>query len=254
MNKLLIQKRFGRAQTSYNQKASIQRRMALMLVDKLSGLHSGFFPAALEVGMGTGLLTRLLAEKLSIGHLWGNDLVPQLNRDLEIYRQRQWLTYWNGDAEQLDLAGHHFDLIISNAALQWFERPLEALTTWMARLQPQGLLAFTTFGPDHFQAFAKTLGPSLTYFPRQVILETLAPFGTCRWVHEEHLRLHFPSFLELLRHLKATGVNALVTRTWTKSSLEQLSTRYRAALRFEDDYQLDYHPYWFIFQKKESGL
>ncbi len=250
MDKALIQKRFARAQAQYDHQATIQRHMARVLVDKLAGLHPGIFPKALEVGMGSGVLTRLLAEQLRISHLWGNDLLSQLPAALEPYREQQWLTYWSGDAEALPLTGHEFDLIVSNAAVQWLETPLATLSRWMAHLRPQGLLAFTTFGPDHFQAFSSALGRSLAYYPGGVVRDTLGPLGKCLWFQEDHLRLSFPSFLDLLRHLKATGVNALVNRTWTKSSLEKLSSRYRSATCFSGDYHLVYHPYWFIFQKK----
>lgn len=81
-----------------------------------------------------------------------NVFVPALSR----------ISFLVGDAEELLLPGgvverwlaeseHRFDLIVSNAAFQWFTEPKRTIQACVRLLDSEGgLLAFSTFGPSTF--------------------------------------------------------------------------------------------------------
>src|SRR5476651_1678543 len=53
-----------------------------------------------------------------------------------------------GDAESLPFKSESVDFVFSNCTFQWFLDPLVALIEIQRILKPQGLLLFSTFGPD----------------------------------------------------------------------------------------------------------
>jgi len=53
-----------------------------------------------------------------------------------------------GEAAKLPFADASFDLIFSNMCLQWVPDLPVALAEFRRVLRPQGLLLFTSFGPD----------------------------------------------------------------------------------------------------------
>lgn len=249
-NKALIQKRFRRAGAGYNDAAVVQQQMANKLVSRLLDISGSCYPLALETGAGSGLLTNLLHKKLNIDTLHANDIIEECPAALKSLISSGWLTYLAGDAEQLTKPEKPYNLIISNAAIQWFDHPLDTLNRWIDWLAPNGLLAFTTFGPEHFKALSLTINSGLDYLHSQTIITSLLAKAECLWFDESLERLQFASFIDLLRHLKATGVNALKPRHWSKSDMTFYAGRYRASGPDDKTYTLTYHPYWFIFRKR----
>ena len=70
---------------------------------------------------------------------------------LQARRRGRWLRRplcLCADAERLPLADGAFDLIVSNATLQWCNDLGATFTECLRVLRPGGLLMFTTFGPD----------------------------------------------------------------------------------------------------------
>ena len=115
----------------------------LELVEVRSGLK------AVDLGCGTGELTRLLADRLTGSDVLGIDSSPQM-----LERSREYAR--NGLRFELgDLAGLQgkWDLIISNAALQWVENHYELIPTLFNRLDPGGQFAVQVpsnhGGPTH---------------------------------------------------------------------------------------------------------
>jgi malonyl-CoA O-methyltransferase len=52
------------------------------------------------------------------------------------------------DARALPLADHSIDLVWSNLALYWLDEPIVAFNEIARVLSPEGVVLFTTFGPD----------------------------------------------------------------------------------------------------------
>jgi len=115
----------------------------LKLVDKRSGMH------VVDLGCGTGELTRRLADSLPESDVLGIDASPQMLERTEAY-VRPGLRFESGDLAKLQ---GKWDLIISNAALQWSERHDELIPYLFSCLNPGGQIAVQVpsnhGGPTH---------------------------------------------------------------------------------------------------------
>ena len=60
-----------------------------------------------------------------------------------------------GDAAALPLRAASVDLIWSNLAWHWFERPDLVLANWYRAIRPGGLVSFTAFGVDTLAELAR---------------------------------------------------------------------------------------------------
>lgn len=103
----------------------------LALVDVRSNLK------VIDLGCGRGELTRQLADKLPNGDVTGLDTSPQM-LDKSASFARPGLVFQLGD--QSTLTGD-WDLIFSNAALQWSENHTELIPRLFDRLTPGGQIA-----------------------------------------------------------------------------------------------------------------
>ena len=115
----------------------------LELVDKRPGL------CAVDLGCGTGELTRILADSLPDSNVLGIDSSPQMLERTEAYT-RPGLRFESGDLAKLQ---GKWDLIVSNAALQWSERHEELIPYLFSCLNPGGQIAVQVpsnhGGPTH---------------------------------------------------------------------------------------------------------
>jgi len=91
----------------------------------------------IDLGCGSGELTRQLADRLPNSHVTGLDSSPQMLEKAASFA-RPGLVFQQGD--QSTLTGD-WDLIFSNAALQWSENHAELIPYLFSRLTPGGQLA-----------------------------------------------------------------------------------------------------------------
>jgi trans-aconitate 2-methyltransferase len=88
----------------------------------------------IDLGCGTGELTRELADRLPNSHVTGLDSSAQMLEKATSFSAPS-LVFEQGDQSQL--AGQ-WDLIFSNAALQWSENHSELIPSLYKRLSPSG--------------------------------------------------------------------------------------------------------------------
>ena len=79
-DKTIIKQRFARSLATYNDNAVIQQDIAARLLDELISAAGNRYDNILEVGCGSGLLTRMLSSKVEYGNLLLNDLVDQCSQ------------------------------------------------------------------------------------------------------------------------------------------------------------------------------
>jgi trans-aconitate 2-methyltransferase len=103
----------------------------LLLVDVRPGMR------VVDLGCGTGELTRHLADSLPGSDVLGLDSSPQMLERTQEYT-RSGLRFELGN--QTELAGK-WDLIISNAALQWSENHEKLVPDLFSHLNPGGQIA-----------------------------------------------------------------------------------------------------------------
>ncbi len=155
--KHLVARSFGNAAAQYDDVAILQRQTGDELLDRLS-LVTLKPKRVLDLGVGTGRNLTLLAKHYPDAQMLALDIAPaMLQQARQRYQQasgfKRWLPYANtpfylvGDAEKLPLADNSVDLVFANLALQWCD-PRVSFAEIQRVLQPDGLLMFTTLGPD----------------------------------------------------------------------------------------------------------
>lgn len=156
-DKSRVAKSFAAAASQYDDVAVLQRQTADELLDRLS-LFKIQPRTILDLGVGTGRNLSLLQKRYPDARLIAMDIAPDmLHQAQKRYRHDLGLKRWwpgrnklqlvAGDAESLPLADNSVDLVFANLALQWCE-PQPSFREIQRVLKPEGLLMFTSLGPD----------------------------------------------------------------------------------------------------------
>ncbi len=220
MNKELIKKRFSNKLSTYSENAGIQRKMAEKL---LSYLDNNSFDDVLEIGCGTGLLTELAVKKLKFKTYTANDIVENCQKF--ITKINPDINFVAGDIEALiSKSLKKYDLIISNASLQWVDDFEKVVNILLTKLTKDGILLFSTFGSENFREIYFVMGKKLNYYSKSE-LEKLFKNSLNKAEEEIHI-ISFKTPKDVLKHLHLTGVNAIESKTWTKKDMKDFENGY----------------------------
>ena len=227
--KQTIARHFANA-NDYDQHANIQQQVCHYLLASIAHAKQD---SVLEIGAGTGQMTRLIAAQLQSQQWLINELCAEQADLLQLILPNAEIAI--GDAETIELLGNH-SLIISANAVQWFDNPLSFVTQSARRLQAGGQLVFNTFTPNNFLQIKTLTGQGLHYPDVDEWQLALANAGF------EDINLSVQSFdlpftnpYAVLKHMKLTGVSTNQTQeqsnssqpfTWTKARLRQFELDY----------------------------
>ncbi len=223
MNPKSIKKQFEKSLGTYNKHAVFQRVMAEKIVSEVFKIRKEY-NNILELGCGAGLLTNEIVNNINFKQYYANDLVEKSEKLIKnIIPTCQFIC---GDARKIRPT-QKMDLIISNAMFQWLENLEKVSEIYRTMLNPNGILAFSSFTPDNYKEIRELTGLSLGY-------KTL---GETRKIFEKNYKilcakeiesvLNFSNPLELLAHMKNTGVNSLAESSWTFRDVKNFCDRYK---------------------------
>lgn len=246
IDKERVRQSFQRAANSYDSQAMIQHRVADHLLGQLNCHDGKKIHRILEIGCCTGLLTRKLTECCSeIQELVLNDLVESFAVQAGNQTGIPAISFLAGDIETMPLSGP-FDLIISSSTFHWLH-DLEGLLKKLAdNLAPGATLAFSMYGPDNLQEIRQLTGIGLDYFTLQGVQAMVSRYLTLDYSDQQREVFHFTSPLEVLTHLRRTGVNAVSIKAWTHRRLQRFNREYNEKFRDSQGVQLTYHPLYLI--------
>lgn len=256
LDKIKVKQRFAKATATYEEQALVQKKICVELAEFMGQfIAQKQWRAVLEIGCGTGLLTREVLKSQQIDSLYLNDLyndVADLDQTIDFGpTQIQPLI---GDIEQLELP-QYLDLVMSSSAFQWMTDFPALLKKMNRALKPQGYLVFSSFAPDNLKEIKQLTGCGLNYLEPHRMQQMLmdAGFEIVMMKNEVHL-MYFEHPRAVLQHLKETGVTATGQHRWTKTSLQQFYQDYEQfALNLASDkprYPLTYSPIQCIVRKK----
>lgn len=219
INKDLVRDRFAKNLKSYNENAKIQKRMAERL---LTFVNNRFPKKILEIGCGTGFLTKLIDENLTYETFVALDIVEECEEFIKNVNTK--IIFTPADIEKyLETNNETYDLIISNASLQWVENFEYVVNQLKNRLETGGELIFSTFGTENFREIFHVVGTSLNYYS----INELQKFFPEAIIEPEIHIMAFKSPKDVLRHLQTTGVNAIENISWTKRDLTKFENGYK---------------------------
>jgi len=139
---------FAKAATSYNDAAVVQKEILIRLLDKLKALQQDQVDVLLDVGSGTGLASELLREHYGNNSYYAIDFALPMLAWAKNENKVNYQYAVCGEVESLPFQDNSLDIIFSASTLQWCNDVGAAFQESCRVLKDQGLLLFSSFGPD----------------------------------------------------------------------------------------------------------
>lgn len=253
-DKTRVRASFDRAATSYDGAAVLQREVAERMAERLDYIKVAP-KVILDAGSGTGEGAAALRRRYPDARVIELDLAAGM---LCVSRDKQRAsTGWFGrlagrgrpwqvcaDIERLPLADACVDMIWSNLAVQWVNVPDTMFAEFRRVLKPEGMLMFSTLGPDTLQELKQSFAglDHATHVNQFIDMHDLGDALMAGGLSEpvmdmEKIVMTYATVADVLRDLKAIGAhNATAGRRrglTGKAAWRAFESRYEA-LRRED--------------------
>ncbi|UJP06350.1 MAG: malonyl-ACP O-methyltransferase BioC [Nitrosomonas sp.] len=225
LDKNQLRAAFERAANSYDQAAVLQREISNRMLARLDYIK--YRPGViLDAGSGTGYGTHQLAKRYPQHQLIAVDIAWRMlsharpntawwQRLLPLQQQRT--DYVCADIEQFPIKNESVGMIWSNLALQWCNNLDRTFAEMHRILRTDGLLMFSTFGPDTLkelrQSFAKVDAYHHVnrFIDMHDIGDLLVHNGFSTPVMDmEYITLTYDDVIGVMRDLKAIGAHNVI--------------------------------------------
>ncbi len=212
-HKASIAASFDAAASTYEKGADLQLKVADRLAERIARLTVPDSPKILEIGCGTGFLTRNLHKTFPHASWAITDISPAMTaRCRATLPNTDNTTFCAMDGESPCFAqGASFDLICSSLTYQWFEDLSSSLYTLATLLRPGGHLVFFTLAADSFTEWRRAFenigedSSVLNPLPAEDIFQAM-PDGPST-IDEERILQPYPSGHAFLKKLKQIGAH-----------------------------------------------
>ena len=252
IDKFIVAKHFAHAASSYENKAEAQRNIVDSMIELM---HRYMFPQCAriyEVGCGVGVFTRKLVSDFNPETIVANDICWEMSPFVETHLSENNVSFVTGDAESLDIP-ERTNAIVSCSAIQWFANIPSFIRRSYNALPQKGIFAVSTFGKNNFEEIRTITGQGLNYHSLEEYKKFLTGTGF-KILHagDDKITLRFSSAIEVLRHLRYTGVRGIdsvrMTPAQTLKFCRDYETGYNDANGFVS---LTYHPVYLIAEKTD---
>ena len=199
----MARRRFERAAKTYDKAARLEEEVATRMLERLD--YMKIAPRrVLDAGSGP--------PRRELGKRYPEAQLVALDFALGMLRRRSWFSRKPlavcGELERLPLATGSVDLVWSNMALHWLSDPLPAFREFARVLAPDGLLMFSTLGPDTLKELRAAAGAARVHAFTDMhdLGDMLVAAGFAAPVMDmEMLELAYPSAEGLLKDLRESG-------------------------------------------------
>lgn len=214
-----VRRNFARAATSYDAVAVLQREVGSRMLERLD--YVKIEPRrVLDVGCGTGISLTALSERYPKSKVIGADASEAMLRTGRTQRSGlRWLLPFlrssrsslvSADALALPFTAGSLGLVWSNLMLHWLDDPLPAFHEIYRALDVDGLLMFSTFGPDTLKELRTSFSDGYAHTQRFADMhdygDMLLECGYADPVMDvEALTMTYASLDDLFRDLRQSG-------------------------------------------------
>ena len=219
MQKEHIERLFSKVAVSYDRLSGFHQKTAKDLLGQIHLSHD-FSGNILDVGMGTGWLTKKMQKQFLNANVFGLDFSKGMLHSAR--KNNLNIQLIQGDASCLPFKEDSFDLIVSNLVYQWIEKLEEAFCSCYSSLNQKGILLFSLFGHNTFKELFESLENSFKkrYPKKDFVIDRLAKkkcitqalsragFKNIE-IKGEEVMLAFEDMIGLIRWIKGIGANAL---------------------------------------------
>jgi malonyl-CoA O-methyltransferase len=225
IDKARVKTSFNRAADTYDAAAVLQKEVRERMFSRLE-LVKLAPNVIVDAGSGTGQGSQLLRQRYPQSHVVELDLALQMLRKSRDNNTSPWKKFRSrllgqpensaicGDIENLPLASESTGLLWSNLAIQWCNDLDLAFSEAHRVLQAEGLLMFSTFGPDTLKELREASAEDAEhvhvsrFLDMHDIGDALVRAGFSAPVLDvEHFVLTYDDVLGVMRDLKAIGAH-----------------------------------------------
>lgn len=223
IDKIQLRRSFERAATTYDAAAVLQKEVCKRLAEKLEYIN--FTPRRiLDIGSGTGTASYTLQKIFPRAEIIALDLaMPMLQiarqRNGLLSRLRKKIRFINADTELLPFMENSFDLVFSNLTLQWVNNLQQVMAEFRRVLRNNGMLLFSTFGPDTLKELRASWQSVDTYSHVNEFLDMHDIGDLMIHAHlaepvmdTEYLTLTYRDVFTLMKDLKDIGAHNITDR------------------------------------------
>lgn len=209
LDKRIVRRRFGLAARTYAAAARVEAEVSGRMLERLQ--YMKLAPRRiLDAGSGPARDAAALVRRYPGSRVVAMDpalpLLPRRRLIEKILRRAPAAVC--GSMERLPFAAGSFELGWSNMALHWVEDPLAALRELERVLSPEGLLMFSTLGPDTLKELREAAGRSRVhdFIDMHDLGDMLVAAGFSAPVMDmEMLYVEYASGARLVEDLRASG-------------------------------------------------
>lgn len=260
-----VQQSFQRSLTSYDQHAYVQAVVAENLHDflllALAQENSDLaLNNVLELGCGTGFLTKKIVNTFDVNFFTANDLLSAcetLVADSLSNMVSDW-QFLAGDVELLSFP-ENLDLVCSSSVLQWVRDVPNLLDRLGTNMNTGAWLALSSFGPNHFSELRDVQHQLqqeyalLNYVSESQWSKLLSEHFEVKFIKTERRTQWFDSVEALLQHLRKTGVNGNARQQWSQVKMQEFQVMYEKLYAKDNKTPLSYEPIYIVARKHDSG-
>ena len=207
-----VKNNFARYARDYDRFACVQNQTAHYLANILN--NANISPETiLDIGCGTGVYTGLIAEKFPNSHINATDIAPEMLDYAKNKLNDSNISFLLEDAQNPNVS-KKYDIITSNACLQWLSDHNDAIEKYSRMLNPDGIMAFSLFGPKTFNELQTVLRVGVnkdiklsvsSFIDKNPITDIMnACFKSVNVVEDTFTR-EYKTLWELLKIIKHTG-------------------------------------------------
>lgn len=229
-----IAKRFYLAKDTYKKNSPAQTQMRYELIKLLeSNIKDSkpYFKNVFEFGARAFEFTKMLIEKIEFESYICNDICDYGENIFS--KKIKKIIFDMNELESSIIFNKKFDLIVSNACMQWlpFEKTLHNLTHIMNK---NALLLLSSFGIKNLYEIKEITNAGLNYLNLEEMKNILNIYFKDSILQEKIYTLHFNNPLEVFRHLQKSGVNSCESSInyIKKSWLQEYEKRFNNTLTY----------------------